>query len=190
MASEVEICNRALQKLGAKRITSLSEDSVNARACNVAIEPVRLAALRAHPWNFAIARASLAADATAPDWGRGASFQLPSGFLRILPDYPEDEFDTKDWQIEGQKILTDETAPLYIRYIQDISDPNLMDPIFREYYSTRLAFELCEQITQSNEKKAGLKDDMKDIVLEAKKTNAMENRPVDAPDSSWIYRRA
>ena len=56
MASEVDICNRALSKLGAARITSLTEDSVNARACNAMYESVRDAELRAHPWNFAMKR--------------------------------------------------------------------------------------------------------------------------------------
>ena len=62
MASEVDIANRALQKLGAESIVSLTQDSENARACNLCYEPIRDAELRAHPWNFAIKRASLAAD--------------------------------------------------------------------------------------------------------------------------------
>ena len=52
MASKVEIANRALQKLGAKRIASLSEDSRNARAINAAYDTLREAELRAHTWSL------------------------------------------------------------------------------------------------------------------------------------------
>jgi hypothetical protein len=62
--SVVEICNRALQKLGAARITSLTQDTPNARSCNVAYNVLRKAELRSHPWSFAIKRAELAADAS------------------------------------------------------------------------------------------------------------------------------
>lgn len=60
MASDVEICNRALQLLGAGRITSLAEDSPAAKEMARAYDPVRLRELRAHPWNFSIKREQLA----------------------------------------------------------------------------------------------------------------------------------
>lgn len=190
MASEVEICNRALQRLGAKRITSLTEDSVNARACNLAYELLRDAELRKHPWNFAIERAALAADATEPEWGRSNAFQLPSDFVRLLPPYPEDNVNDRDWQIEGQKIYTDEGDPLYIRYIKQVTDPNQMDPLFREALSASIAYELCEELTQSNSKKADAKAGYKDIIGEAKKANAIDNIPTDPPLDTWISGRA
>ena len=60
MASVVGICNRALEKLGGGYIAALTEASKEARALNRAYDYVRDAVLRAHPWNFAIKRASLA----------------------------------------------------------------------------------------------------------------------------------
>lgn len=189
MASEVEICNRALQKLGAKRITALTEDSVNARACNAAYATLRDALLRAHPWVFAIDRAELAADSTAPDWGRANAFQLPSDFIRLLRPYPEDNSLDLDWQIEGQKIYSDDSDPIYIRYIKRVTDPNLMDPLFREALSTKIAFEVCEEITQSNEKKSQLREDLKTAIAEARKANAFEQVSADPPEDTWITAR-
>lgn len=190
MASDVEMANRALQKLGATRITSLTDNSTNARSCNFAFQPVKLAELRKHPWNFAIDRASLAADAVPPAWGKANSFQLPSDFLRLAPDYPEYNFNDKDWQIEGRKILTDDGAPLYIRYIKNVTDPNQMDPLFREAFATKLAIEICEELTQSNTKKAELKQDYELIIREAKKTNAIENISAEPAEDTWISERA
>ena len=96
MTSETEICNRALQKLGAQRIADLDEGTKNARECKACYSILRDAELRAHPWNFAITREQLAADAMAPAFGRARAFPLPSGFLRLLPSYPEENLNSKD----------------------------------------------------------------------------------------------
>lgn len=190
MASEVAICNRALQKLGSSRIASLSEDSVAARACLAAYTIIRDAELEAHPWNFAIERAELAADASAPDWGRANAFTLPTDFLRLLPDYPEDNFLDQDYQIEGRKILTDADAPLYIRYVARVEDTGLYPALFVEALATKLAFELCETLTQSNTKKEALRADYEAAIAKAKRTNAIQNVAQVSPDSDWITRRS
>lgn len=190
MASDVEICNRALQRLGSKRIVSLSEDSVAARACNVAYTVIRDAELRAHPWSFAVKRATLAADATSPDWGKANAFTLPSDFLRLLPTYPERNGLFIDHEIESGKILTNDSAPLYIRYIYRVTDPNQMDVLFRESLAVKLAFELCEELTQSNTKKDGLSVDYKSAIREAKRTNAIEKIADQPPEDEWVTVRS
>jgi len=185
MASEVEICNRALQRLGAKTIVSLTEASKNARQCNLAYNPVRLKMLADHNWAFATQRAQLAADATAPEFGRANAFELPADYVRIADDYPEDNFNSIDYVVEGRKILTDFDAPLEIRYIADITDPNLMDPIFREALSMNLANELVEVITQSNTKKLGIERDLKKVIAQARRRNAIQTVSAEPPIDTW-----
>ncbi len=54
------IANGALLRLGAKKISSLTEPGNDAATlCNHWIDRVRREALRAHPWNFALKRAQL-----------------------------------------------------------------------------------------------------------------------------------
>lgn len=192
MASVVEICNRGLQKLGEKLITSLEQDTPTARACKLAYPVLRDAELRAHPWNFAIKRTTLAADSVAPTWGRAASFQLPADFLRLLGPYPEDNTFEQDYQIEGNKIVTNQAGSagtLQLRYIARIEDPNLMDVLFREALSARLALELCEKVTQSNTKLQSIAGMYKETISEARRANAIESRPVEAVMDSWISSR-
>ena len=189
MASETEICNRALQKLGAQRIADIEEASKNGRECKACYAILRDAELRAHPWNFAITREQLAASATAPAFGRARSFPLPSDFLRLLPSYPEENLNSKDWQIEDGAIFTNDSAPLNIRYVQQVTDPNTMDSLFREALASRMALELCEIITQSNTKKADAKDDYTATIRMAKHTNAIENVPQASAEDTWITAR-
>lgn len=190
MASEVDICNRALQKLGARRIVALNENSVNGRACSQAYENVRDAELRAHPWNFSIRRAQLAASSTTPSFGKANAYPLPSDFLRLLPRDPLDNLNDRDWQIEGRELLTDESGAFDLRYVAQITDPNTMDPLFREALSASLAMELCEELSQSNTKKADLKNDYKDKIRTAMRVNAIENIPTEAPEDTFITVRA
>jgi hypothetical protein len=190
MPSQVDICNRALQILGQRRITTLTDGSAGADACAAAWDACLEAELRAHPWNCAVKRAELAADATEPTWGRANAFQLPSDFLRLLRGYPEDLLADDDYQIEGRKILTDSDGPLYIRYIYKVEDPNEMDALFREALAFRLALAMCEELTQSNTKKELLMDEYKAAVREARRVNAFENRPAIAPDDTWLSRRS
>lgn len=190
MASVVEICNRALQKLGAKRITAITEDSVNARACNTAYGPLRLAELRAHPWSCAIKRAALAASSTDPIFVKTASYPLPSDYLRLLPNDEGYNLNSNDWQIEAGNIITDDSAPLNIRYIYDLEDPNTMDALFREALSCRLALELCEELTQSNQKKESLRVDYKEAIREARRVNAILNVAAKPPEDEWITIRS
>lgn len=203
MASEVEICNRALQKLGARRIVALNENSVNARAVAQAYPIVRDAQLRAHPWNFAVKRAQLAANSTAPLFGKQSAYPLPSDFLRLLPRDPGSGFNQswspnipfngyidRDWQIEGTELLTNETGAFDLRYIAFVTDPNKMDILFREAVSAALAIEICEELTQSNAKKADAKDDYKKAIAEARRTNAIENIAVFPPEDTFVVVRA
>ena len=186
MASNVEIANRALQRLGAKRITSLTDDSVNARAVNSCFDVLRQAELRKHPWSFSIKRVQLAASSTAPLFVKEKSYPLPSDCLRVLPNDPDYEYNNKDWQIEGRNIITDDASPLNVRYVKDVTDPNQMDVLFREALSAKIAMELCEELTQSNTKIQIAKAMYDDAINQAKKVNAIERVPITPFRDEWI----
>lgn len=189
MASSTDICNRALQKLGAARINSLTDQSTNARACALAYDSCRQDLLREHPWNFAIQRAQLAADATPPAFGYANSFTLPTGWLRVLPPDPVQNFNDRDWVIEGGKLLTNDASPLDVRCVMDITDTTIMDIAFREALSAKLSMELCELLTQSNTKKQAALLDYKESISDARKVNAIEKVPQQSPWDTWLTER-
>lgn len=61
MTTEVDNCNNALLKIGIQKvIRSLSQDSVEAKACNVVYVNTRDTLLRMAPWNCALKTANLA----------------------------------------------------------------------------------------------------------------------------------
>ena len=122
MASVVQICNGALNQLGASTILTLTEDSKNARLCNARYENVRDSVFRHHPWNCLLTRIQIAADTATPAWGFTKQFTLPADCLRLIKlfDYESDHV------VEGRKILSN-SSTMKILYISRVTDPNEYD---------------------------------------------------------------
>ena len=83
MASAVDICNLALQRLGAKSIGALTEDTTAGRECNRVYEHARDSELRSHQWSFARTRVEVAADSVAPTF----VLQPSTHYLLIMCGY-------------------------------------------------------------------------------------------------------
>jgi hypothetical protein len=148
--SDVSIASSALRRLGDKPITSLSDDSDRAQLMNALYPTVRDAVLRAHRWNFAIARAALPALEAVPLWEFKNAFTLPNDpyCLRVISTQSYDESGTP-FEIEGRTIITDAAAPLNVKFIARIVDPTQYDPMFVEALIARLAAEAAYPITGS-----------------------------------------
>ncbi|MBN3738084.1 hypothetical protein [Burkholderia sp. Tr-20355] len=193
MASQVGIANRALTKLGSARITSLDEDSKAAAVLNSMYDDVLDACLREHVWSFAKTRAQLAALADAPLFGFSYQYRLPTDFIRLIQIgqflvYPRT--DTRGlFSIEAGNILTDLAAPLAIRYTKRVTDPNMMDALFREVFACRMAAEACESITQSSTKRQAAWAEHDQAVAKAIRVNAIERPSQPVGDDTWLEAR-
>jgi len=184
MSSSVDIANSALSKLGAERITSLADNSPAARAMNFRFEPLKTQELRKHLWNFAIKRVQLAADTATPAFGYAYQFTLPTDFLRFHPDN-----ETQDYNLENGKLLSDSEGPFNMRYVANVTDTNLFDPLFDDALASRMAYDACEEVTQSNTKKEAAEVMYKDAIREAKMVDAIEDESEEAPEDEWITAR-
>jgi hypothetical protein len=198
MASVIQVANRALTKLGSARITSLSDDVKAARSISNCFEDLRDDELRAHRWQFAMKRTSLAALSTAPAFGYNYQYAVPADFLRI--DMVDDRFPAAimdnyisaeylEWTLEGNVILTDIGAPLKLRYVAQVTDPTSWDTNFREALASRIAMEIAEDLTQSDAKKQAAAKDYDRAIRQAIRINAIERPAVAPPDNTWIISR-
>ena len=152
MASVVDMCNSALNLLGASTISSLTEDTKNARLCNQRYEPIRDRVFRSHNWNCLIKRVQLAQDSTGPVVEYTYGYTLPTDCLRVLKIHNGSTDSIKsalDYKIEGRKVVTDETT-IYLVYIALITDPNEFDSYLREAISHQLAADICYAITNNS----------------------------------------
>ncbi|GEM_PF-160518 len=141
--TEVSISSNALLKLGAAPITSLNDLSDRAIKCKRFYPVVRDAVLRDHTWNFAISRATLVKLGTAPDWGYANAFALPADFIRLADHDAGKHIKVK---VEGQTAVTNASS-LKVRYVRRETDTSKFDPAFVDMLTTRLAYELCNGVT-------------------------------------------
>ena len=174
MASVVQICNSALNQLGASSITALTEDSKNARICNERYETVRDAVYRSHPWNCLVKRVQLAQDSDTPAWGFAYQYTLPSDCLRVLQikDY------NSEYKIEGSKLLIGESE-VYLIYLAMESDVNQLDILLRETISACLAQDIAYAITSNLQVAKLMAEKYQAKLSEARHTDASEGYNTD-----------
>jgi hypothetical protein len=156
MASVVDICNGALNQLGATTILSLTEDSKNARLLNARYTQVRDSLFRNHPWNCLQKRLALAADTDTPAWGFSSQFTLPTDCLRLLRilDYDSDH------KVEGRKILTDASS-------------------MKILYISRVEADIAYAITSSNPVAVNMYNLYKEKLKEARFVDATEGQNIE-----------
>mgnify|MGYP003974703555 FL=1 len=174
MASTVDICNGALNQLGATTILSLTEDSKNARLCNSRYTQVRDGLFRTHPWNCLQKRVELAADTTAPAWGFSYAYTLPADCLRLLKILDYDS----NYKVEGRKILSNASS-MKILYIGRITDPNEYDELLRETLSASLAADIAFAVTSNNTTATNMYNLFQDKLKDARFVDSTEGQNVD-----------
>lgn len=185
MASQVDIANAALMKLGAESIVALSDDNERARACNAAWPLVRREVLRAHSWNVPVARATLAATNDtingSSTFGFDTAYNIPADCIYVI------EVDTEyDWRVEGRQILTDGNTSIHIRYAKDETDPEQYDPALTAVMASRLAAEIAYRITDSATMRDRMWQEYEMQLERAAMADATEQSPADFEEDDWI----
>ncbi|BDQ34087.1 hypothetical protein [Pseudodesulfovibrio portus] len=184
--SVIEICNNALLDLGEDVIMSLGDDSKAAGLCNHRWPAVRDAVLRAHPWNCAMSQAELAAGTAAPLWKWAYKYTLPSDFLRVIQMVGCDGEDISDWEIQGNIILCDEDAPIFISFVRCETDPRKYDALLTETLSARLAAALAYPLTGSTSLAQAYWELYQKKLAEARGVDAREGVPESVTPTAWL----
>lgn len=191
MSSDVDIVNRALQRIGSRRIGSLSSDtSREANEARTLYTIVRDAELRMNTWRFSTERVILSATGTSPAFGRTFQYLLPNDYIRKAPLDPKIKPLPDDVLFEKDRILTDDPGPFYLRYVSNAVPPEKYDPLFVEALGARLAMELAPILAQAN---AATMDRIENAyifhVKEARRLNAIEVGSTESEVDEWEWVR-
>ena len=186
MSSKLQIANRALQKVGVtKRLGTFDDAGQEGRAIRTCYDILKAAELQANIWTFAVRRVQLSADTETPAFDYLYQFQLPADFVKLAPLRPMASEIQDDYQIEGRKILSNSPGPINLRIVSKTVDEEWFHPIFVEGFASRIAFETCEELTQSSAKKDGLASEYVKFIGQARRQNAIENGPVMPSVDPW-----
>ena len=196
VTSDVSICNSALAKVGAGRILSLTEDSKEARLCAEQYPKVRDAMLRGHPWNFAVARKSLAQVTTyTVPYEYEFAYFIPLDVLRILSTDLnfEPSITERPWVVEidpntEDKLLLTNVDAVAIRYIKSVSEARF-DKNFAEALAYALAADLAYALTQSTTMAQLLDAKAQEKLREIRSYDAQEGSLPQVEANEWLLAR-
>lgn len=111
-------------------------------------------------------------------------YVLPSTCLRLLNVDQEDE-----WRIEGRSLICDSDT-INVRFLKDITDYTLMDPLFYELLAHYLAHDICMKLAKNAELKIHLYELWKnDLWPKAKNVDAFEEPGRQIDDDQWLEDR-
>lgn len=175
MPSVIDICNAALVEIGDKTIVTLDDATIPANIVKIWYPITRDSVLRAHPWNFAMKRASLAMVAgETPTMDYSAFFQLPSDCLKVIR-LGEEQVDIA-YKVEGRRLLCSEPT-VSILYTFREEDPMQYDPLFVAALIYRIAANIAWPIRQDKELRKSMFEEYLVRIGEAKGIDAQEGTP-------------
>jgi len=196
MTSKLSIYQGATIALGDRKIMSLTEKRGTRYACDDVWDRGGVnTCLQMGQWNFATR--SLQYDfspSIEPDFGFRHAFNKPDDWVRTVA-VCEDEF----FKVPLLS-YTDEAAfwfadldTIYVRFVSN--DPSFgtnfaaWPPNFTRYVELYFAWSICERVTAATSKKQDLEKDLKQALLLAKNTDAMDEATTFPPPGTWSRSR-
>ena len=193
MPAETDVINRGLRLIGAQPIVSRTDGTPPANAANDIYDEVRLALLQSHPWNFATKRVKLAQSSTTPIFEFDYGYPLPSDWVRTVSVHDNDAgHGTVLFRMEiigTQRAIVTSSDEIWLRYIADISDPNLMTADFRKALEESLGRDLAIPLASSNRMQNDLAKQAALSISAARSSDAMGSFPEFRPRGSWTSSR-
>ena len=191
--SEASISNRCLSHLKANnRITSIEEESLEARLCKLYLDETIDALLEKHPWNFATNRQVLPLSADTPVFDYDYKFQLPTDpyCLKVLKVVDSGDTEITDWTIEGRYLLCD-SGTCSIKYTKRVEQYNELSVGFRDTLEYRLASKMAEALTGSTSIKKDMYAEYKLALKKARTADSRQGSPTEEVDDdfAWIKGR-
>ncbi len=151
--SKVEISNLALSWLAGNPITSLDDDSVEARLCKANYAPSRRAVLESREWTFAVDRVQISRLVALPIFGYSYQFLKPTKMLYSIGVYdPKNANDPHAPQIahvfEDDYIMAN-IQLINVKYIIDQANTKKFTPLFDQALAAHLAMNIAIPLTEN-----------------------------------------
>lgn len=195
MATATDIVNIALRRVGANRISDLGNDTnKEAVVARDIYDEARRDLLYTHNWNFAIKRDQLTASATEPEFGWDYAYIIPDDFVRLISVHPHDDDEASvpyrlEFQEGDDRVLLCNSNAVYIRYIHDVQDPNVMSPGFRDTLAWQLAREFAAALSKSSSAAELADNEYRRALSRAKSVDGVEDYPEKMAEGSWLNDR-
>lgn len=180
--TSTDICNLALAYLAKGRITSLTQNTEEARQCAMHYDHCRRLLLRSYRWGFARRIKKLALSASSvPGWEY--VYGYPSSCLSVRFVFTEDGAERKEMTkdeyevavVDGVKVLCTDVEEAWCEYTEDVTEVAKMTEEFVEALARYLAASMAVVLT-GNEGMMNLNYQLMQTALASAQTEAARER--------------
>ena len=182
--TKIDLCSRALVKLGAQAISSFDEATAEAKVCAQLYEPTLESLLSAYPWRFALGKVELARLVSSPSADYKYAYQLPNDCVRVLSA----GYGTKSHGIQYKMVhntLQTNAERVMISYIAR-PEEDAFPPFFSNALIARLAAEFSLPLTESTTRTDYMYQRADEEFQAAKLTDSQQDIPSCFQDFSLI----
>lgn len=199
MATQVQICNLALSRIGQRTIAAISDSSENARKLTAVYDYILESVLRDCDWNFATKIEALVAvddeDDLEIEWDY--VYEYPSDCIKVRRVFSESTYDEEEpdqFRVvlnddDDAKLIVCDLDDAYVEYTLNITDPTLYDSKFVDALAWRLAAEITPSLTGDKKSGADLMGEYYRVISEAQRINYSENYHPKPKTSTFIDAR-
>ena len=182
--TSIDLCSRALTKIGAKSISAFNEDSAEASVAEQLYTPTVEGILSSYPWRFATAQKELARLKEKPTGDFRYAYALPNDFLRAISAGPIGIGKGLTYRLIGNQLHTDSESVL-LTYLFRPDESNF-PPFFSQVLISHLAAEFCLPLTESTNRTEHLRKIAEQDLSKARHIDAQQSVPSSFQDFSLI----
>lgn len=182
--TSIDLCSRALTKIGAKSIASFSEECAEADVAEQLYTPTLEGLLSAHPWRFALTQKHLSRLNETPNSDYKYAYALPNDFLRAISAGPKGYAKGLEYRIVGNQLQTN-SETVVLTYIFKPNEVNF-PPFFTQMIISWLAAEFCLPLTESTSRAEHLRKIAESDFAKAKNIDSQQSIPSAFQDFSLI----
>ena len=200
MASEVEICNMALGRIGEDPILSFDDGDKASDLCRDNWESVRDVTLKAIAPSCAVRRTTLVRSVDTPAWGWDYQYVLPTGYLKLLSPSSSESSELYEvegyspsfkYEIEDGKLLCNDEGPIGIKYVFRQVNTTKYDATTVEAMVLAMASVLAWSLRNIRSLSESLMGQFKELVADASGQSTRERTDLveEDTDFNWITSR-
>lgn len=180
----LDLCSRALVKLGATPIQSFDEDVAEAQLAALLYAGLRDDLFSLYPWSFA-RRESLLPRLYEDSLAGQIAFQLPTDFIRAIG--VQGGGNALPYRLYQRQLWLEEsdTTRVLLHYISRVDEASF-PPFFATALVDRLALEFCLPLTESPSRAEALSRQAEASFRNAKQVDAQQQTPLALQGFSLI----
>ncbi len=184
----IRLCSQALVKIGANAITSLEEETAEARVAKQLYALTRDGLLACYPWRFALMQKRLNQLLEKPVADYMFAYQLPNNVLRIISAGSGERGQGIDYRVMANQLHTNANE-VTLTYLSRPYE-SMFPKFFEQALVSALAVEFCLPLTESSSRLDVLKKQAEVDFKQAKLIDSQQAVPSAFQDFSLIEVRS